>query len=78
MFVSHIFSLHVLPCPGVDHIFACLDVIIEPLLYISDTHLGRVISQSNEIYIAGPYSESININMPQAGFDPQVVEGPIY
>ena len=24
--------------------FACLDMVIEPLLYISDTHLGRVIS----------------------------------
>ena len=23
--------------------FVCLDVIIEPLLYISDTHLGRVV-----------------------------------
>ena len=28
----------------------CLDMIIEPLLYISDTYLGRVISQSNGIY----------------------------
>ena len=38
-------------------LFACLDVIMEPLLYmspvspifISDTHLGRVISQSNSV-----------------------------
>ena len=29
----------------------CLDVIIEPLLYISDTHLGRVISQSTEFIV---------------------------
>ena len=34
----------------------CLDMIVEPILYISDTQLGRVISQ-------GPYS------FPQAGVE---------
>ena len=35
-------------------LFASLDMIIEPILYISDTHLGRVISQSNSMNIVGP------------------------
>ena len=57
-------------------LLVCLDVIIEPLLYISDTFLGRVISQSNGIYsgttiIAGAKSDHINsyLKMPQAGIE---------